>query len=139
MLLFEFVVLGAPVSAQAHRGSRREAYRARVAEAASGTWIPDQQVIASPVSVTITHFYEGAPADLDNISKLLLDGMKGVVLLDDSQIDDLVLQRRPLAGPYVLAFATPVLTAALGNGIEFVHIAVATAPPNAELRPYDHP
>ena len=60
-----------------------------MAAAAAVAWIAGQPLIVSPVSVTITHFFEGAPADLDNISKLILDGLKGVVLLDDRQVSDL--------------------------------------------------
>ena len=139
MLLFEFSVQGPPVSSQARRGASREAYRKKVAAAAAVAWIAGQPLIVSPVSVTITHFFEGAPADLDNISKLILDGLKGVVLLDDRQVSDLVLQRRPLVGPYVVVSATPELTRGLGLGREFVHIAVASPATNAELRPYDYP
>jgi len=139
MLLFEFGVQGPPVSAQAKRGARRDAYRTRVAEAARALWITGTPLITTDVSVTITHFYEGAPPDLDNISKLILDGLKGVVLLDDRQISDLVLQRRPIAGPYVVMAATPELTAGIGFNREFVHIAIASPPGNAELRSYDYP
>ncbi|MEP6495913.1 MAG: RusA family crossover junction endodeoxyribonuclease [bacterium] len=139
MLLVEFTVPGPPVSFQAHRGSRREAYREKVSAAAANAWTQDQPVIASPVAVTLTHFFEGAPADLDNIAKLILDGLKGTILADDNQMSDIVLQRRPLTGPYVITASTPALASALGAGREFVHIAVATPPTNAELRSYDYP
>lgn len=126
------------MSLQARRAHRREAYRQSVESAARAAWLPGSAVIVTPVAVTLTHFYTGAPPDLDNIAKLILDGLKRVALNDDDQISDLVLQRRPIAGPYVIASATPALTAALGIRAEFVHIAVASPPPNAELRSYDY-
>jgi hypothetical protein len=138
MLLFEFVVPGPPLSLGA-KNRRKEAYRQKVEQAARDAWVPENAVIASPVAVTITHFYVGAPADVDNIPKLLLDGLKRVALQDDNLVSDLVVQRRPIAGPYSITAASPALTAALGTGEEFVHIAIASPPPNAELRPYDYP
>lgn len=139
MLLFEFAVLGAPVSIQAHRAAPRQRFRNKVFAAADAVWDRDRPPIASPVAVTITHFFEGAPADLDNIAKLILDGIKGRVLTDDKLISDLVLQRRPIVGPYVVTAPSPRLMQALRTGREFVHIAVASPPVNAELRPYDYP
>lgn len=139
MLLFEFVVLGPPVSVQAHRATPKQRYREKVSSAADSAWDRDRPLIATPVAVTISHFFEGAPADLDNIAKLIIDGMKGHVLTDDQLISDLVLQRRRVTGPYVIIVPSPSLVAALGTGREFVHIAVASPPINAELRPYDYP
>jgi len=138
MLLFEFVVEGPPVSAQARRKRVRESWKAKVAAAAQSLWVRETPPIASDVSVTITHFHEGAPGDVDNISKLIIDGMKGVVIADDRQISDLVLQRRALAGPYVVTSPTPEITRGLALSREFVHIAIASPPANAELRPYDY-
>jgi crossover junction endodeoxyribonuclease RusA len=139
MLLFEFIVDGPPVSAQARRKRVREAWKAKVAAAAHSLWVLGTPPIVSDVSVTITHFHEGAPGDVDNISKLIIDGMKGVVIADDRQISDLVLQRRALAGPYVLTSPTTEITRGLALLREFVHIAIASPPANAELRPYDYP
>ena len=51
------------------------------------------------ITVEITHFFEGAPADVDNMVKPILDAMKGFVYADDCQVTDLVSRRRPLSGP----------------------------------------
>jgi hypothetical protein len=110
MLHCEFIVDGPPVSAQAKSGPNKAAYRAKVAKAAKASWLLGTPLVTD-VSVTITHFFEGAPADLDNISKLIIDGLKGVVSL----------------------------TRGIGLKREFVHIAIATPPKNAELRSYDYP
>jgi Holliday junction resolvase RusA-like endonuclease len=139
VLLFEFVVPGPPVSIQAHRATPKRRYREKVSAAADSVWDRDRPLIATPVAATITHFFEGAPADLDNIAKLILDGIKRHVLTDDKLVSDLVLQRRPITGPYVITAPSPRLMVALGTEREFVHIAVASPPINAELRPYDYP
>ncbi len=139
MLLFEFVVEGPPVSSQARRRSRRDEWKGKVAVAARALWAVAAPPIASEVSVTISHFFEGAPGDIDNLSKLIIDALKGIVLADDRQVSDLVVQRRPLAGPYIVTSPSPELTRGIGLGREFLHIAVASPPVDAELRPYDHP
>ncbi len=139
MLLFEFVVEGPPVSSQARRRSRRDEWKRKVAAAARALWTMAGPPIASDVSVTISHFFEGAPGDVDNLSKLIIDALKGIVLADDRQVSDLIVQRRPLAGPYIVTSASPELTKGIGLGREFLHIAIASPPANAELRPYDYP
>lgn len=99
----------------------------------------DTPPIASDVAVTISHFFVGTPGDVDNISKLIIDGMKGITIADDRQISDLVLQRRPLVGPYVLTAPTPRLLRGIELDREFIHVAIANPPAKAELRPYDYP
>jgi hypothetical protein len=93
----------------------------------------------SDVAVTITHFFEGAPADVDNIPKLILDALKSVVLADDRQVSDLIVQRRPLAGPYIVTRTSPELSHGVELGKEFLHVVISTPPAGGELRPYDYP
>jgi hypothetical protein len=87
----------------------------------------------------MTHFFEGAPGDVDNIPKAVLDALKGVVLADDRQVTDLVVQRRPLAGPYAITAPSPELLRGVELKREFLHVAIATPPERGELRSYDHP
>src|SRR5437868_458673 len=105
MLLFEFVVEGPPVSSQARRRGHRDAWQATIVAAVRSRWSEGTPLIASDVAVTISHFFEGAPADIDNIPKLILDALKGVVLADDRQVSDLIVQRRRLVGPYIVTAA----------------------------------
>jgi crossover junction endodeoxyribonuclease RusA len=79
MLLFEFIVEGPPVSSQARRRGHRDAWQATMVAAVRPRWPEGTPLIASDVAVTISHFFEGAPADVDNIPKLILDALKGVV------------------------------------------------------------
>jgi crossover junction endodeoxyribonuclease RusA len=98
MLPFEFVVDGPPVSQQKRRRQERlPPWRAAVRSAAGGRWPQEVSPIEVSVSVEITHFYEGAPADVDNIIKPILDGIKGFVYADDALVTDVVSRRRPLA------------------------------------------
>ena len=74
--------------------------------------------------MTITYFYEGAPTDVDNIVKPILDSIKGLVYRDDVQITDLVSRRRPLSGPFRIEAASPILLEALDRGREFLHVSI---------------
>lgn len=139
MLLFEFVVEGPPVSSQARRRANRDAWQATVRAAAAASWPAGRPPIASEVAVTISHFFLGAPADVDNLPKLILDALKGLVLADDRQVSDLLVQRRPLGGPYIVSMPSPELIRGITLGREFLHIVIATPPSGAELRPYDYP
>lgn len=85
------------------------------------------------ISVTITYFYEGVPADVDNIPKPIPDAMKGLVYVDDGQITDLVTRRRPLQGPYMVEAVTRELALGLAKGREFLHIRIAEPPADGEL------
>ena len=86
-----------------------------------------------PVSVEITHFYEGAPADVDNIIKPILDSIKGFVYIDDRLVSDVVSRRRPLTGPYVADALSPALADGIAGNLEFLHIRIAEA--RVESRP----
>ena len=135
MLPFEFIVLVAPVSQQAHRRSRRKvAWENAIRTAADQHWPADSPPIENDVCVTITHFFEGAPADVDNIAKPILDAIKRLVFADDRQVTDLVAQRGPLQGPFSADPASSVLTDAIALKREFVYVRVTAAPLDGELR-----
>ena len=135
MLPFEFVVDGPPVSQQTRRRQERlPPLRAAIRAAAGGRWPQETSPVEVSVSVEITHFYEGAPADVDNIIKPILDGIKGFVYADDALVTDVVSRRRPLAGPYTVAPMSSVLADGLAGNREFLHIRVAVAPIGGELR-----
>ena len=134
MLPFEFVVDGPPVSQQTRRRARLPPWRADVLAAATIRWPSGDAPAEEPVSVEITHFYEGAPGDVDNIIKPILDAIKGLVLADDSLVTDVVCRRRPLAGPFMADPVSPVLADGLAGNREFLHVRVALSPAGGELR-----
>ena len=79
MLPFEFNVDGPPVSQQARRQERIVAWKMSVKSKAAERWPKDAPPVDQDVSIEITHFFEGAPADVDNIAKPILDAIKGLV------------------------------------------------------------
>src|SRR6201993_4982602 len=90
----EFIVVGAPRSANADARSRRR-WRERVSGAArerlreEGGPGPTDQDLA----VLIIYFYQGETTlDVDNIAKSLLDGLKGVLFRDDQQVSELLIK-----------------------------------------------
>ena len=85
------------------------------------------------VQVTIFYFYEGAPADVDNIVKPIHDALNGLVFHDDLQVSDAIVRRRDLAGPYTIRNLTPVLAEGLDRQREFLYVSVEDAPPGGEL------
>jgi len=84
--------------------------------------------------LTIAYFYEGAPADVDNIVKPIVDAIKGLVYRDDVQITDLISRRRPMAGPFRIEVVSPVLAEALDRGREFLYIRITDPPAEGGLK-----
>ena len=80
------------------------------------------------------NFFQGAPADVDNIVKPILDAVKGFVFVDDSQVTDLASRRRSIDGPYTVGLVSVVLADALATGKEFLHVRVTSSSPDGELR-----
>jgi Holliday junction resolvase RusA-like endonuclease len=134
MLPFEFIVEGHRVSQQTRRRDRLTPWRAVVRAAAETHWPPEDVPVEQPIAVEITHFFEGAPADVDNIVKPILDALKGFVFLDDSQVTDLSSRRRNIAGPYTVELSSRLLTDALANGREFLHVRIISSAASGELR-----
>ena len=133
MLPFEFIILGPPVSQQTRRRERLQHWRARIRNAAESGWLTDIP-LEQEITVEITYLFEGAPADVDNIIKPILDAMEGVVFKNDSQITDLIIRRRNIAGPYTIDSVSSILAEALANRLEFLHIRVTAASIEGELR-----
>jgi len=65
----------------------------------SGSWATDQ-----PVTVTIFYFADGPmKGDIDNIVKLILDAMKQLIYMDDTQVERLVVQKFEPGRPSLIA------------------------------------
>ena len=78
--------------------------------------------------ITITYFHEGVPFDVDNIPKLILDAMNGLVYVDDGQVTDLVCRKRNLNGDLRVVNPSSVLAEGFGRGNEFLYVVVEDAP-----------
>ncbi len=74
--------------------------------------------------VTITYLYEGASLDVDNISKPILDALKGLVYSDDTQVSDLLCRKRDLKGDLRIQDPLLLLLKTLEHSEQFLHIIV---------------
>lgn len=66
--------------------------------------------------------------DVDNLAKPILDGLKGVVFEDDSQVTELLIRKLNLAQEFQISIRSRILLNALSNGGGFVHILADAAP-----------
>jgi crossover junction endodeoxyribonuclease RusA len=122
-LPWDFVVLGVPKSVQARSSSKRR-WTHEVRVEATAAWPLEESPIAHEVQVHVTYYHDGAPLDVDNMLKPILDALIGVVYWDDKQLTDAHGHLRDLNGKYRVRGLTP----AQGRGFEsdnpFVHIRV---------------
>lgn len=93
----EFIVMATPRSHQSANNKAKEAWKARVGQAAKSRieesqafWLLD----ARPLSATIFYFLP-APmqGDVDNIVKLIIDGMLFIIYPDDRVVERIVAQK----------------------------------------------
>jgi Holliday junction resolvase RusA-like endonuclease len=119
---------GPPVSQQARRRERVTEWRQEVRRAAELYWSTQELPVAGPVRLEITHFYNDARLDIDNIPKPIIDALKGLIFLDDDQVTDLMCRKRDLRSPLRIANPSSVLAEALGRDNDFLYIVVMEAP-----------
>jgi hypothetical protein len=135
----EFIVAGAPRSANAKARSRRR-WRERVSRAArerlrkeGGPGPADQEL-----AVLIIYFYQGETRlDVDNIAKSLLDGLKGVLFRDDQQVSELRVRKSRFSAGLSLTGASPYLLDAIERmsqtSSDFVYVRADPAPDHGRI------
>jgi hypothetical protein len=133
----EFIVVGAPRSANANPRSRRR-WRERVARAARERLREEDGPTAPDVAVLIIYFYQGETTlDVDNIAKSLLDGLKGVLFRDDRQVSELVVRKTRLSVGLSLTGASLYLLDAVErmsqDASDFVYVRVDPAPDHGNI------
>lgn len=133
----EFIVAGAPRSANANPRSRRR-WRERVSRAARERVQEEGGPTDRDVSVLIIYFYQGETfLDVDNIAKSLLDGLKGVLFRDDQQVSELLVRKTRLIAGFSLTGASPYLLDAIERmsqaGSDFVYIRADPAPDHSRI------
>jgi Endodeoxyribonuclease RusA len=124
----EFIVVGAPRSANANARAARE----RLQE--EGVPGPTDQ----DLGVLIIYFYQGQTTlDVDNIAKSLLDGLKGVVFRDDQQVSELRVRKTRLSAGLSLTGASLYLLDAIERmsqaGSDFVYVRADPAPDHSRI------
>jgi hypothetical protein len=90
----EFIVVGTPVSFQGKVAKAKAEWKDRV-KAASSTVLPTSHFASGDrIAATLFYFPDGPmQGDVDNIVKLVLDGMSRHVYINDSQVERIVVQK----------------------------------------------
>ena len=130
-LPFEFVIDGPPVSRQGSSRSRNR-WTNEVRRVAREHWGPESPYTGE-VNVTITNYFYGSAADVDNVAKPLLDALKGVVYADDSQVSDLLSRKRDRNRELHIPRPSHLLQERLGLTGQFLHIFVDSGGLNQEV------
>jgi crossover junction endodeoxyribonuclease RusA len=124
----EVVLQGTPVTLQSRNPPRRDAWKDRVTEATRDRQQETYELgflDDRALAVTI-YYFPSAPmdGDVDNIVKLILDGMKGFAYLDDHVVERVTVQKfEPDAGWEFLTI-TDQLALALDTEAPVVYIRV---------------
>ncbi len=132
----EFIVIGAPRSANANPRSRRR-WRERVAQAARER-IQSEGLTDADLAVLIIYFYHGETTlDVDNIAKSLLDGLKGVLFRDDNQVSELLIRKSRFGAGLSVTGASRYLLDAIERmsiaGSDFVYVRADEAPDHGRI------
>lgn len=120
---------GVPVSLQA-RGSSRERWREKVADAARRAINPEDRFEFEAVNVTIIQFsFDWNEGDLDNIAKPILDGLCGPAFSSDYLVTQLTLRRTELGASVIDIIDPPSQLAnareqAYQNREDFVYLRI---------------
>jgi crossover junction endodeoxyribonuclease RusA len=130
---FEFLIRSRPVSQQARRSSRKEAWKDFVRREAERSWGPVHVPADGPVCVTLIYVYDEVALDIDNILKPIQDALVGLVFPDDSLVTDVIIRRRDLRGTFDLTRVSSVLVEGFEYGNEFVYVWIGDAPPQEQL------
>ena len=125
---FEVVLQGTPIALQCKTGGTREAWKERVKEAARqrqrATYelgFLDNRALA----VTI-YYFPSAPmeGDVDNIVKLIMDGMIGIAYLNDRVVERVTVQKFEPDGGWEFLVTSDRLALALDTEPPAVYIRV---------------
>lgn len=125
---FEVVLQGTPVALQSKTATSREAWKERVKEAADKRQRETYElgfVDDRAIAVTI-YYFPGAPmqGDVDNIVKLILDGMEGVAYLDDHAVERITVQKFEPEVGWEFSALSDQLALALDTEVPVVYIRV---------------
>ena len=128
ILPFAFTVPGEPLSLNNTKSQSRQRWRLNVQHSARLRW-PGGPPVNQRVKVTIISFFNNntAPFDVDNVPKRILDALKGIIIVDDRQITDLVSLKRNRDENLQFTTLPRVMYHSLQNPDPFVYIEFAAA------------
>ena len=96
-------------------------------------WETNDAPIDQEVSVNIVYFFRHDILDVDNIIKLILDGIVGVAISNDNLISQVLARKTPMRPNIVLEYVTPVIASGLESHGDFVYLTVNDPPNHAKL------
>ncbi|MBT2132702.1 RusA family crossover junction endodeoxyribonuclease [Croceibacterium sp. LX-88] len=125
---FEVVLEGTPIALQCKTSATREAWKKRVNDAASERQRATYQLgflDDRALAVTI-YYFPSAPmeGDVDNIAKLILDGMISIAYLDDKVVERVTVQKFEPDGGWEFVVTSDMLALALDTEPPVVYIRV---------------
>lgn len=125
----EFLVSGTPVSLSSQNPNAREQWKDRVKRASSNS-LPNPHFASSErLAVTIYYFpAEAMQGDVDNIVKLILDGMCRHVFIDDRQVERIVVQKFEPGNIFSFSSPTQPMIDAISGDKPILYVKVSNDP-----------
>jgi hypothetical protein len=120
--VYEFVVPGPPVSAQANDRVSGRRWQERVRFEAIAVAPARPPFVRPDVHLTLVHLCEDGRVDLDNVLKPVQDRLEKMFYPNDRLISDVDAHRRSFHDQIDVSGFSPVLRAAYGAGNECVYI-----------------
>ena len=127
---FAFVVDGPPISSQTRRKALKHNWTATVRAAAATALPAGTAPHAGPVAVEILYLHDPLgsagpkPLDVDNVPKPVLDGLKGVVYVDDAAVANPIVIKRDRTAALNFGPGRPSATVRAATATEFLHVSV---------------
>lgn len=125
----EFLLYGTPVSLSSQNPNSRDQWKNRVREASSRALPSPHFASLERLAVTIFYFpAESMQGDVDNIVKLILDGMCRHVFVDDRQVERIVVQKFEPGSIFAFSNPTDLLIEAINGRKPVLYIRVSNDP-----------
>lgn len=96
----------------------------RVQSVAIQHWSEEGRPTGEAVTVTIVFIHDNLQIDVDNVSKPILDALKGLIFEDDAQVTDLICRKRNLNDALTVRGDSRILIEALGYERPFVYLRI---------------
>jgi crossover junction endodeoxyribonuclease RusA len=125
----EFLVRGTPVSLQSENPRAKERWKARVKDASSLALPTPHFVSSDRIAITIYYFPdEPMQGDIDNIVKLIIDGMCRHVFVDDRQVERIVVQKFEPGNIFSFTTPTSAIVQALDGDKPNLYVRISSDP-----------
>ena len=122
----EFLIRDTPRSHQSRNAKGKELWKRRIGEVARAHVSAASDFLdPRPLAATIFYFpVIEMQGDVDNIVKLIIDGMLSVIYPDDRLIERVVVQKFELGVEAVFQSLTPTLEQAIGTERSIIYIRI---------------